>query len=173
MAVSDELFSSVSLELKSRYKHVLNSPWYISGFQMLSLCCSWQGIVIVRSQSFSWFRVRITLFEMINELRLKTESYVTCFLFFFSSKSILKESLLSDGHFTIDKCWLQDNDFGFYIVCTAVLNASYEIKSFVFSNNFMFSCCSFHVILNNFLCAMHGWTLTEDGGGGVQISNVE
>ena len=48
---------------------------------------------------------------MINEPRLKTEP--------------LKKSLLSDGHFTIDKCWFQDGDFGFYMVyTTVVLNAS-------------------------------------------------
>ena len=33
------------------------------------------------------------------EPRLKTEPYVKCFLFFSFSKSTLKESLLSDGHF--------------------------------------------------------------------------
>ena len=142
-------FSPVFLELKNHYKHVLNSPKYIFGFQTLPLLCFQQRIVIVRSQSFSRFRVITTIFEMINEPRLKTEPNVTCFLFFLSSKTTLKENSLSDGHFTIDTCWLQNSDFGFYMVYTAVLNASYEIKSCLLLNDFMFLCC-FHVFLNNF-----------------------
>ena len=51
------------------------SPRHISGFQTLSPYYSGQGIIIVRSQIFSQFRVIIPLFEMINELRLKTEPY--------------------------------------------------------------------------------------------------
>ena len=82
-------FSSLFLELKDHCKHVLNSPRYISGFQMLLSC---RSIVIVRSQSFSRFRVMITLYEMINEPRLKTGPYFTCFLLFFlSSKSTMKK----------------------------------------------------------------------------------
>ena len=38
---------------------------YISGLQTLSPCRSCQGIVIVRSQIFSLFRVIISIFEMI------------------------------------------------------------------------------------------------------------
>ena len=138
-------FSPLLLELKNHYKHVLNSPRYISGFQTLSPCRSWQGIIIVRSQSFSRFRVIITLFEMINEPRLKIEPYAACFLFIQSSISTSKKSSLSDGHFTINKCWFQDSDFGFYMVYTVVLNASYEIKSCLLLNDFMFS-CYFNVI---------------------------
>ena len=78
-------FSPLFLELKNHYQHVLKSPRYISGFQT--------------------FRVIITLFEMINEQRLKTEPYLACFLFFLSSKSTSKKSSLSDGHFKIYKCW--------------------------------------------------------------------
>ena len=62
-----------------------------------------------------------TLFETINEPRLKTEPYVTCFLFFLSSKSTSKKSSLSDSHFTIDKYWFWDSDFGFYVVYTVIL----------------------------------------------------
>ena len=140
-------FSPLILELKNHYKHVLNSPRYIYGFQTLSPWRSLQGIVIGRSQS--------NLFEMINELRLKAKPYVTCFLFFLSSKSTLKKSSLSDGHFTIDKCWFQDSDFGFYMVYTVVLNASYEIKSCLLLNDFTFSCC-FHVFLNKFFLPWMG-----------------
>ena len=102
---------------------------------------------------------------MINELRLKTERCVTCFLFFFSTKSTLKESSLSDGNFTIHKCWLQDNNFGFYMVYTAVLNASYEIKSCLLLNNFMFSCC-FHVFLNSFFVPRVDVNRRGEGAGG-------
>ena len=137
-------FTPLFLELKNHYKHVLNSPRYTSGFQTLSTCRSRQGVVIVRSQSVSRYKVIITLFEMINEPRLKTEPYVTCFLFFLSSISAFKKSLLSDSHFKIDKCWFQDSDFGFYMVCTVVLNASHETKSCLLLNDFLFSCC-FHV----------------------------
>ena len=91
-------FSSLFLELKNHYKHVLNSPWYISGFQAVSLCCFRQEPVTIRLQSFSQFRVTMTLYEMINEPRLKTESFVMCFLFFLPLKPTLKESLLS--HFS-------------------------------------------------------------------------
>ena len=52
---------------------MLNSSQYISGFQMLVPCHSRQGIIIVRLQSFTQYRVIITLYEMINEPRLKTE----------------------------------------------------------------------------------------------------
>ena len=83
-------FFPLFLELTNHYKHVLNSPRYISSFQTLSPYRSQQVIVIVRSQSFSRFRVIITLFEMINEPRLKTGPYVTCFLFFLYSKSTLR-----------------------------------------------------------------------------------
>ena len=110
---------------------MLNSPRYISGFQTLTPCRSRQGTVMVKLQNFSLFWVIITLFEMINEPRLKTETYVTCFLFFLSSKSTSKGSSLSDGHFTIDKC----------LVYTIVLNAPYEIRSCLLLNDFMFSCC--------------------------------
>ena len=126
-------FSLLFLELKNHYKQVLNSLQYISGFQMLSPCHSWQGIVIRRSESFSRFLVIIIHSEMINELRLKTEPYITCFLFILlinelrlrtepyimcflfilSWKSTLKKSLLSDGHFAIDKCWFYNSHFGF------------------------------------------------------------
>ena len=99
---------------------------------------------------------------MLNERRLKTGPYVTCFLFFLSSKSALKKSTLSDGQFRIDKCWFQDSNFGFYMVYALVSNASYEIRSCLLLNDYMFSCC-FHVFLNIFLC--HGWMLTEGGGG--------
>ena len=82
----------------------------------------------------------------------------------------IEKNSLSDGHFTIDKCWFWVSDFGFYMVYTVVLNASYEIESYLL-NDFMFSCC-FHVFLNIFLC--HGWTLTKGWVGvEVQISNVE
>ena len=87
-------FSPLFLELKNHYKHMLNSPQYIFGFQMLSPWRSRQGIVIVRSQSFNRLRVIITLFEMINEPRLKTEPYVTYFLFFLSSKSTFKKKFV-------------------------------------------------------------------------------
>ena len=72
---------------------MLNSPRYISSFQTLTTCRERQGIGIVRSQSFSRFRVIITLLKMINEPRLKIESYVTWFLFFLSSKSTLKNAI--------------------------------------------------------------------------------
>ena len=75
---------------------MLNSPWYISGFQTLSPCRSRQGVTIETFQSFSQFRVTITLYEVINEPRLKTEPFVMCFLFFLSLRSTLKKSLLSD-----------------------------------------------------------------------------
>ena len=39
------------LELKNNYKHMVNSPQYIPGLQMLSPCHLQQGIVIIRSQS--------------------------------------------------------------------------------------------------------------------------
>ena len=52
---------------------MLTSSQYISGFQMLVPCRSHQGIIIVRLQSFTQYRVIITLYEMINEPRLKTE----------------------------------------------------------------------------------------------------
>ena len=70
---------------------MLNSPRYISGFETLTPCRSLQGFVTIRSQSFSRFRVIITFYEIINEPRLKTEPYVTYFLFFLSSKSTLKK----------------------------------------------------------------------------------
>ena len=130
-----------------RAKLTLIYFWFSNALSMLFLARNL--IVHIRSQSFSQFRVIITLFEMVNELRLKTEPYVTCFLFFLSSKSTLKKSLLSNGHFAIDKCWFQDSDFGFYMVYTVVLNASYEIKSCLLLNDFMLS-CFFHVCLNNF-----------------------
>ena len=52
---------------------------------------------------------------------------------------------LSDGHFTI--VVLRQPYFDFYMVYTAVLNSSYEIKCFIFS-------CCFQVAI---------WV---DGGGG-------
>ena len=113
-------FSPLFLELKNHYKHVLISPRYISGFQTLSPCRSRRRIVIVRSLSFSQLRVIITLLEMINELGLKTGPYVTCFLFFFSSKSTLEKSQLSEGHFTINKYWFQDSNFVFCLVSCSI-----------------------------------------------------
>ena len=44
-------FCSLFLELKNNYKHMMNSPQYIPGLQMLSPCHSQQGVVIVRSQT--------------------------------------------------------------------------------------------------------------------------
>ena len=38
--------------------------------------------------------------------------------------------------------------FGFYMVYTVVLNASYEVRSCLLLNDFMLS-CRFHVFLNN------------------------
>ena len=98
-------FSPLFLQLKNHYKHVLNSSWYISGFQTLSPCRSQQGMVIVRLQSFNQFRVTVILYEMINEPRLKTEPFVMCFLFFLSLKSKLKKKFVIrlSYHFRIDK----------------------------------------------------------------------
>ena len=141
--------SPLILEIKNHYKHGLNSHRYISRFQTLSPCGTRQGFIIVRSQSFSRFRVIITLFEMINEPTLKAEPYFKCFLFFLFLKSTLKKISFSDGHFTIDKYWLQDSNFGFYMLYAVILNASYEIKSCLSINDFMFS-CYFHVFLDNF-----------------------
>ena len=93
------------LKLKYHYKHVLNSPQYISGFQTLSPCQLQQWMVIVRLQSFSQFRVIITLYEMIRQPRLKTEPYVRCFLLFLFLTSTLRKSSLSYGHFAVDKYW--------------------------------------------------------------------
>ena len=81
-----------------------------------------------------------------------TEPYVTCFLFFLSSKSTLKKRSLSDGRLTIDKRWFKHRDFGFYMVYTVVYNASYEIKSCLFLNDFMLLSC----IFKQFFCAMGG-----------------
>ena len=74
------------LELQNNYKHLVNSPWYIPGFQMLFPCRSQQGIIIVKFADFSWFRDIVTLFEIINDSRLKTELCITCFLFSLTSK---------------------------------------------------------------------------------------
>ena len=76
-------FSPLFLELKNHCKHVLNSPWYISGFQTVSLCCFRQEPVTIRLQSFSQFRVTMTLYEMINEPRLKRLSPSLCVFCFF------------------------------------------------------------------------------------------
>ena len=73
---------------------MLNSPWYMSGFQTLSPWRSRQGMVIVRLQSYNQFRVTITLYEIINEPRIKTKPFVMCFLFFLSLKSTLKKKFL-------------------------------------------------------------------------------
>ena len=110
-------------------------------------------MVIVRLQSFSQFRVTITLYEMINEPKLKTEPFVMCFLFFLSLKSTLKKSLLSDGHII-----LQSINAGFR---TAILVLWFycSIKCFIWNIklsfvkwfHIMFSCC-FHV----FFCATGG-----------------
>ena len=146
-------FSSLFLELKNHYKHVLNSPWYISGFQAVSLCCFRQEPVTIRLQSFSQFRVTITHYEMINEPRLKTEPFVMCFLFFLSLKSTLKKSLLPDGHII-----LKSINAGFKIA-TLVLCFFCSIKCFIWNINLsfvkrfhiMFSCC-FHMLF----CATGG-----------------
>ena len=146
-------FSPLFLQLKNHYKHVLNSSWYISGFQTLSPCRSQKGMVIVKLQSFSQFRVTIILYEMINEPRLKTEPFVMCFLFFLSLKSKLKKSLLSDCYIILESI----ND-GFR---TAILVLWFycSIKCFIWNIklffvkwfHIMFSCC-FHV----FFCATGG-----------------
>ena len=147
---------------------MLNSPWYISGFQTLSPWRSHQGMVIVRLQSFSQFRATITLYEIINEPRLKTEPFVMCFLFFLSLKSTLKKSLLSDGHII-----LQSINAGFK-TAILVLWVYCGIKCFIWNIKLSFvkwfhiiSC--FHLLSCVFLC--HGWTLTE--GVGVPISKVK
>ena len=72
-------------------------------------------------------------FEMINEPRPKTESYVMCFLFFLSSKST---PILV-----------------FIWFIAVALNASYEIKSYLLLNDLVFSCC-LDVFLNNFFVCM-------------------
>ena len=70
-------FCSLFLEQKNSYKHMVNSPQYIPGLQMLSPCR---------------FREIVTLFEIINDPRLKTEPFVTCFLFFLSTKVLVRWS---------------------------------------------------------------------------------
>ena len=95
VTVLDKLFT-LFLELKNHYKYVLNSPQYISGFQMLTPCHSQQGIIIIRLQSFSQFRVIITIFEMINEPRLKTEPCLcyVLFIFFFVFEIYIKKKFI-------------------------------------------------------------------------------
>ena len=51
------------------------------------------------------------------------------------------------------------------MVYTVVLNASYEIKSCLLLNNFMFSCW-FHVFLNNFFLSRVDVNRGVKGGGG-------
>ena len=60
------------------------------------------------------------------------------------------------------------------MVYTIVLNASYEIKSYLLLNDFMFSCC-FHELSNIFLVSRVDVMDVNRGRGkgGVQISNVE
>ena len=48
-----------------------------------------------------------------------------------------------------------------------ILNASYEIRSCLLLNNFMFSCC-FHVFLNNFFVP---WVDDNRGGWGVDFAS--
>ena len=57
------------------------------------------------------------------------------------------------------------------MIYTVVLNASYEIKSCLLLNDFMFPCC-FCVFLNNFFVPQVDVNRIE-GGWGVQISNIE
>ena len=66
---------------------MLNSPQHSPGFQTLFPCRSRQGIIIVRSQSFSGFRVIITLFDVINEPRLKTEPVLFVFEIYIEKSS--------------------------------------------------------------------------------------
>ena len=161
-------FSPLFLELKNHYKHVLDSPWYISGFQTVFLWRFRQGTVTIRLQSFSQFRVIITLYEMINEPRLKTETFVMCFLFFLSLKSILKTTLLPDGHNI-----LQSINGGFKIATlffcffSVVLNASYEIQTCLLLNDFI-SC--YHVAFMYYFVPRVD---VNRAGVGVPISNAE
>ena len=48
---------------------------------------------------------------------------------------------LSNDYSATGKCWFQNSDFGFYMIFTVVLYASYEIKSCLLLNDFVFSCC--------------------------------
>ena len=114
----------------------------------------------------------ITLFEMINEPRLKTVPYVTCFLFFLSSKA-------TSNKVRYKMVILQSINAGFRTVILVftwfiLYYASYEVKSCLLLNDFMFSCC-FHEFSNIFLLSrVDVMDINRGRGeGGVQISNVE
>ena len=65
--------------------------------------------------------------------------------------------------------WIRVAGVGSYMVYNVVLNASYEVRSCLLLNGFMFPCC-FHTFLNNFFVpqvdANRRWV-------GVEISNVQ
>ena len=58
------------------------------------------------------------------------------------------------------------------MVYTAVLNASYEIKSCLLLSDFIFSCC-FHVILNNFFVPRVDVNREREGGGGSNRRRID